>query len=81
MYFCEILLDHLTWAFLCCQGYLIDTMPFVDALPSLRARQWQLMVLVLLLLDKWDLLFASAWKCNKLLRCGGSGSLWIGFIS
>ncbi|GJM94512.1 hypothetical protein PR202_ga11160 [Eleusine coracana subsp. coracana] len=29
-------------------GYLIDTMSFVDALPSLRARQWQLMVLVLL---------------------------------
>ncbi|GJN36142.1 hypothetical protein PR202_gb24981 [Eleusine coracana subsp. coracana] len=29
-------------------GYLIDTMSFVDALPPLRARQWQLMVLVLL---------------------------------
>uniref|UniRef100_J3M3Q5 Uncharacterized protein n=1 Tax=Oryza brachyantha TaxID=4533 RepID=J3M3Q5_ORYBR len=29
-------------------GYLIDTMSFVDALPSLRSRQWQVMVLVLL---------------------------------
>lgn len=29
-------------------GYLLDTMSFVDALPSLRSRQWQLMVLVLL---------------------------------
>ncbi|KAL6865353.1 hypothetical protein ACP4OV_016504 [Aristida adscensionis] len=29
-------------------GYLIDTMSFVDPLPSLRSRQWQLMVLVLL---------------------------------
>uniref|UniRef100_A0ACD5ZPG9 Uncharacterized protein n=2 Tax=Avena sativa TaxID=4498 RepID=A0ACD5ZPG9_AVESA len=29
-------------------GYLIDTMSLVDALPSLRSRQWQLMVLVLL---------------------------------
>jgi hypothetical protein len=48
MCFCEILLDHLTRAFLCYQGYLINTMSFVDALPSLRARQWQLMVLVLL---------------------------------
>uniref|UniRef100_A0A0D9WCF6 RNA polymerase II subunit B1 CTD phosphatase RPAP2 homolog n=1 Tax=Leersia perrieri TaxID=77586 RepID=A0A0D9WCF6_9ORYZ len=29
-------------------GYLIDTMSFVDALPSLRSRQWQVVVLVLL---------------------------------
>lgn len=29
-------------------GYLIDTMSFVEALPALRSRQWQLMVLVLL---------------------------------
>lgn len=29
-------------------GYLIDTMSFVEALPPLRSRQWQLMVLVLL---------------------------------
>ncbi|KAL6607887.1 hypothetical protein ACP70R_040950 [Stipagrostis hirtigluma subsp. patula] len=29
-------------------GYLIDTMSFVEALPSLRSRQWQLVVLVLL---------------------------------
>ena len=30
------------------QGYLIDTMSLVDALPALRSRQWQLLVLVLL---------------------------------
>uniref|UniRef100_A0A8R7NX00 Uncharacterized protein n=1 Tax=Triticum urartu TaxID=4572 RepID=A0A8R7NX00_TRIUA len=29
-------------------GYLIDTMSLVDALPALRSRQWQLLVLVLL---------------------------------
>jgi hypothetical protein len=29
-------------------GYLIDTMSLVDALPPLRSRQWQLMVLMLL---------------------------------
>ncbi|CAD6273049.1 unnamed protein product [Miscanthus lutarioriparius] len=29
-------------------GYLIDTMSFVDALPSLRSRQWQAVVLVML---------------------------------
>ncbi|KAF8762712.1 hypothetical protein HU200_009243 [Digitaria exilis] len=29
-------------------GYLIDTMSFFDPLPSLRSRQWQLVVLVLL---------------------------------
>ncbi|CAL5097111.1 unnamed protein product [Urochloa decumbens] len=29
-------------------GYLIDTMSFFDPLPSLRSRQWQLLVLVLL---------------------------------
>ncbi|KAL5230641.1 hypothetical protein ABZP36_029417 [Zizania latifolia] len=29
-------------------GYSIDTMSFVDALPSLRSRQWQVMVLLLL---------------------------------
>uniref|UniRef100_A0A0A9ECF2 Uncharacterized protein n=1 Tax=Arundo donax TaxID=35708 RepID=A0A0A9ECF2_ARUDO len=29
-------------------GYLIDTMSFIDALPSLRSRQWQVVVLVLL---------------------------------
>ncbi|KAJ1261477.1 hypothetical protein BS78_09G032400 [Paspalum vaginatum] len=29
-------------------GYLIDTMSFVDALPSLRSRQWQVVVLVML---------------------------------
>ncbi|XP_051228181.2 putative RNA polymerase II subunit B1 CTD phosphatase RPAP2 homolog [Lolium perenne] len=29
-------------------GYLIDTMSLVEALPPLRSRQWQLMVLVLL---------------------------------
>ncbi|XP_062180420.1 putative RNA polymerase II subunit B1 CTD phosphatase RPAP2 homolog [Phragmites australis] len=29
-------------------GYLIDTMSFVDALPSLRSRQWQVVILVLL---------------------------------
>jgi RNA polymerase II-associated protein 2 len=30
------------------QGYLIDTLSFVDALPSLRSRQWQAVVLVML---------------------------------
>ncbi|OQU77343.1 hypothetical protein SORBI_3009G032500 [Sorghum bicolor] len=29
-------------------GYLIDTMSFVEALPSLRSRQWQAVVLVML---------------------------------
>lgn len=29
-------------------GYLIDTMSFVDALPSLRSRQWQAVILVML---------------------------------
>ncbi|XP_044963302.1 putative RNA polymerase II subunit B1 CTD phosphatase RPAP2 homolog [Hordeum vulgare subsp. vulgare] len=29
-------------------GYLIDTMSLVDALPALRSRQWQLLVLMLL---------------------------------
>ncbi|XP_066367024.1 putative RNA polymerase II subunit B1 CTD phosphatase RPAP2 homolog [Miscanthus floridulus] len=29
-------------------GYLIDTMSFVDALPSLRSRRWQVVVLVML---------------------------------